>query len=605
MKTSLFVLTVASAAVAQDWTFSTLGSSEQAEIHAKLSKWKALYGPIALEHGLLPPSSNQESLTSDDHSQNELERFHNTILDVQEASKHNPHATFSEFNIYALLTKAEFEKVVMKSFAGQNFTDVKPMAYEDLQLAGSGVDWSTNKCNPPVKNQGQCGSCWAFSTVGTAEMAHCITTGQLLDLSEQQLVSCATDNYGCDGGFPPNAIDYIHKTGVCSTADYPYTSGTNGYTGSCNNGCAKKQLSLGATQQTSGETSLQTVLNAQPTTVVVEAGNPVWQNYKGGVVTHCPGGRSDHAVIAVGYGTKDGVDFFKIKNSWGAQWGDSGYIYLQRGVGGKGMCNVAEGITYPQLNGAPAPTSNAPAPTTPYTDSPATDSPSDDWPTDSPSDNWPTDSPDWPTDTPDWPTDSPSDNWPTDAPSDDWPTDAPSDDWPTDAPSDDWPTDAPYTPPSPSTGSGVQDQLIAQTNKIRAAHQLPPVSWDATLASQMQAWADSCPGFQHGGPSGWQNLATNTPCTDNCLSIVGAPWLWYNQEETQWNYNSHRCNGDWGQCGHFSNMMSPSVTTIACGWSECANGNYVWCNYNTPVEQPVVPRISGMTKDQLKASLTQ
>ncbi|ETV90502.1 hypothetical protein H310_14742 [Aphanomyces invadans] len=124
----------------------------------------------------------------------------------------------------------------------------------------------------------------------------------------------------------------------------------------------------------------------------------------------------------------------------------------------------------------------------------------------------------------------------------------------------------------------------------------------------MQDWANTCPGFQHGGPTGWQNLASNTPCGTNgkdCMKIVGASWMWYDQEETKWNYASNSCNGDWSTCGHFSNMMSPEVKSIACGWSECVNGNYVWCNYNTPVKYPKVPKIAGMSKVELKAMVTQ
>ncbi|KAF0685480.1 hypothetical protein As57867_022568, partial [Aphanomyces stellatus] len=205
---------------------------------------------------------------------------------------------------------------------------------------------SSHKCNPPVKNQGQCGSCWAFSTVGTVEAAHCLTSGEVVDLSEQQVVSCSTNggSMGCNGGFPPSAIDWMQQ-GVCLQKDWPYA----GQTGSCNKNCQKKKLSIGKTVQTSGESSLQSALTKQPVTVVVEAGNAVWRNYKGGVVTQCPGSHSDHAVIAVGFGSSTG-QYFKIKNSWGAQWGENGYIYLQRGVGGKGMCNVAEGVSYPQLS---------------------------------------------------------------------------------------------------------------------------------------------------------------------------------------------------------------------------------------------------------------
>ncbi|ETV69642.1 hypothetical protein H257_14665 [Aphanomyces astaci] len=123
----------------------------------------------------------------------------------------------------------------------------------------------------------------------------------------------------------------------------------------------------------------------------------------------------------------------------------------------------------------------------------------------------------------------------------------------------------------------------------------------------MRAWAGGCPGFTHGGPAGWQNLATYTTCESSgkdCTKVVGASWLWYDQEETFWNYGSNSCNGGWAKCGHFSNMMSPEVTSMACGWSECANGNYVWCNYDTPVKNPKVGKITGMTKAELKASLT-
>ncbi|ETV69629.1 hypothetical protein H257_14651 [Aphanomyces astaci] len=168
-------------------------------------------------------------------------------------------------------------------------------------------------------------------------------------------------------------------------------------------------------------------------------------------------------------------------------------------------------------------------------------------------------------------------------------------------------TAAPTTPILSTPANAVRDQLISQHNKIRGAHGVGPVTWDDTLAPKMQAWANSCPGFKHGGPTGWQNLATHTPCgtstTRACDKVVGAPWLWYDEEETFWNYGSNTCNGDWAKCGHFSNLISPEVKSIACGWSQCANGNYVWCNYNTPVKNPKVSPIRGITKPQLLASL--
>ncbi|RHZ30333.1 hypothetical protein DYB37_005577 [Aphanomyces astaci] len=150
----------------------------------------------------------------------------------------------------------------------------------------------------------------------------------------------------------------------------------------------------------------------------------------------------------------------------------------------------------------------------------------------------------------------------------------------------------------------LKHQLLFQTNKIRAVHSIGSVTWNDGLAIQMQAWADTCPGFQHGGPSGWQNLATYDRCGfQECMAIAGAAWLWYDQEETLWNYDTNQCStGAWADCGHFSNMMSPQVSSMACGWSECGNGNYVWCNYVTPVMYPQVP-LSTISKEQLAASL--
>ncbi|RHZ41016.1 hypothetical protein DYB26_011626 [Aphanomyces astaci] len=167
------------------------------------------------------------------------------------------------------------------------------------------------------------------------------------------------------------------------------------------------------------------------------------------------------------------------------------------------------------------------------------------------------------------------------------------------------------TPASSTTtpANAVRDQLISQHNKIRAAHGVGPVTWDDALASIVQVWANKCPGFEHGELSGGgQNLAMHTPCgtttTLACDKVVGAAWFWYDEEETFWNYGRNKCNGAWAKCGHFSNMMSPEVKSIGCGWSLCHNGNYVWCNYNNPGMNPKVPPLRGITKLQLKASLT-
>uniref|UniRef100_A0A4W5KX47 Peptidase C1A papain C-terminal domain-containing protein n=1 Tax=Hucho hucho TaxID=62062 RepID=A0A4W5KX47_9TELE len=232
------------------------------------------------------------------------------------------------------------------------------------QREASDVDWSSHKCNEPIKNQGECGSCWTFSSIGVASFGDCLATGTLLDLSQQQLVSCARNaGNGCQGGWPWKALDYIRETGVCSSSEYPYQSGSTKQDGQCKeSSCNKKKLQIGATVEIQGESALQSALDHQAVQVVVEAGNNVWKNYKRGVIRQCPGAQSDHAVLAIGYGTKDGVKHFKIKNSWGTGWGEGGYMYLQRDVGGKGMCNVAERPSYPKLTKAPSPSSHKPSP---------------------------------------------------------------------------------------------------------------------------------------------------------------------------------------------------------------------------------------------------
>ncbi|ETV90417.1 hypothetical protein H310_14803 [Aphanomyces invadans] len=157
-----------------------------------------------------------------------------------------------------------------------------------------------------------------------ASSAHCLASGELLDLSEQQVTSCSTN--GCNSGYEDTAIDYLVSTGVCLERDFPYTSGTTGLTGSCANSCTKKKLSIGATVLVHGESATVAALNNQPVSVAVEAGNSVWMNYRSGVVSQCPGANSDHAVIAVGYDTSS----IKIRNSWSANWGEAGHIRLKR-----------------------------------------------------------------------------------------------------------------------------------------------------------------------------------------------------------------------------------------------------------------------------------
>ncbi|RQM21992.1 hypothetical protein B5M09_009890 [Aphanomyces astaci] len=363
MKATLVLASAVSMASAAKQSILTLGSEERSILKNELDEWKAQFLDIAQAMGALP--THTESLT--DVESDELQRFLDTKIQVEVARQANPEAEFDVNNPFALLTHAEFLQMVQVSFDQSSLGHLN--AVEDttpVNVTATSADWTTSKCLSPVRNQGSCGSCWAFSTIGAAETAHCLASGQLLDLSEQQLVSCSKNggSMGCSGGWPQAAMDWL-KDGACLESTYPYTA----QTGSCSTSCAKTKLSFGQTIKSTGEDKLASALDSQPVSVLVESGNAVWRNYKSGVVTQCPGGRSDHAVIAVGYDATS----FKIKNSWGTSWGNGGYMTLKRGVGGKGMCNVAEAVVYPALAGDVKPTSQSPTPSTrkPFPTSPS------------------------------------------------------------------------------------------------------------------------------------------------------------------------------------------------------------------------------------------
>jgi len=187
------------------------------------------------------------------------------------------------------------------------------------------VDWSTVAgIVNPVKDQGQCGSCWAFSAVGTVESAYALAAGKLNSLSEQQVVDCDTSkSQGCEGGFNQYAMTYIGASGSCAESAYPYT----GADGTCAESSCSKTLAAGTvtgyTSVGKSNDALRSAVNTQPVSVTVKAGLS-WQLYRKGVISKQCGtlGRPNHAVMAVGYDS----DSFKIRNSWGASWGEAGHV---------------------------------------------------------------------------------------------------------------------------------------------------------------------------------------------------------------------------------------------------------------------------------------
>ncbi|TMW66309.1 hypothetical protein Poli38472_004074 [Pythium oligandrum] len=216
-----------------------------------------------------------------------------------------------------------------------------PAAGTGVALNG-GVDWSTNKCMPPIQNQGQCGDCWAFATVAAVETGKCLTSGTLTKYSEQFVASCDNRNMGCNGGVPVYAYQFIQKNGLCTASDVPYTA-SSGRLGSCNSGCNKVQVGIKKIGSIRGDSGLTNTLKSHPVLVAVSAGNNAWKQYRSGVITaqQCGNAQVDHAVLAVGYDDSA----IKIRNSWGGSWGENGYIRLARSTSGQGTCGVLTDIT--------------------------------------------------------------------------------------------------------------------------------------------------------------------------------------------------------------------------------------------------------------------
>lgn len=215
------------------------------------------------------------------------------------------------------------------------------------------VDWVKAGAVTPVKNQGSCGSCWAFSTTGALEGAYFIKYGELISFSEQQLVDCDRVDAGCNGGWMDRAFGWIKRNGgLCTGADYPYVSGTTQKAGTCQTTCEEVQGSKIAswTQVESTDAALVGALNQQPVSVAVQADQDAFMLYAGGVVTGYCGTNLDHGVLAVGYGTDNGVDYYKVKNSWGTSWGEGGYIRIARNVNQEGgQCGILSAASYPTL----------------------------------------------------------------------------------------------------------------------------------------------------------------------------------------------------------------------------------------------------------------
>jgi len=256
-------------------------------------------------------------------------------------------------NQFSDLTAEEFKEQYVSGLKAAPVGSYGCKSFSSSALnAPASIDWRNKGAVTSVKDQGQCGSCWTFSATGAVEGAWAISKGQLIDLSEQELVDCATGvaygSHGCSGGQMEGAFKYIVEKGQCSLSSYPYTAAN----GVCQKCTAVAHISSCSDVKPNDQLSLKAAVAQQPVAIAIEADTRYFQSYSSGVLTSSSCGTTlDHGVLIVGYGEENGIKYWLVKNSWSTTWGDKGYVKIARSesTNDPGICGIAMDPSFPTV----------------------------------------------------------------------------------------------------------------------------------------------------------------------------------------------------------------------------------------------------------------
>ena len=309
-------------------------------------------------------STHNKSYTNDPIQFND--KFNNYLANIDFIKSHRQTTPTSSYtlalNKYADLSPDEFTQHINSGcFIAQDPQQTDAYSPCDRYIPRTttpspSLDWRDFGAVTPVKNQGKCGSCWSFSATGALEGAWMIHTGESdISLSEQQLMDCSTayGNNGCNGGIMDDAFGYAIEYGMCTEDHDPYEAEQ----GTCTNCQPSTHFESCQDVEPNNENALLNALHNGPVSVAIEADQKAFQFYQGGIIdTPTCGTNTDHGVLLIGYGTEPATptapskDYWIVKNSWGADWGDNGYVRLARNTSSTnspGMCGIATQPSFP------------------------------------------------------------------------------------------------------------------------------------------------------------------------------------------------------------------------------------------------------------------